>query len=148
MSKPALTKPRVGRNNACPCGSGSKYKRCCMHVRPASPVEMPADSHAQSETRVRDHPLAMRDANEDAEAIGRPTYVGLADATPPRPALAEAESSLLVHLELYSWLGNEAAMAIAYGCLGRLYEELGDLEAAEAMHDEGSRLQVAPRHQT
>ena len=21
---------RVGRNDACPCGSGKKYKRCCM----------------------------------------------------------------------------------------------------------------------
>lgn len=24
------TRPRVGRNEPCPCGSGSKYKRCCL----------------------------------------------------------------------------------------------------------------------
>jgi uncharacterized protein YecA (UPF0149 family) len=22
--------PRVGRNHRCPCGSGSKFKRCCL----------------------------------------------------------------------------------------------------------------------
>jgi uncharacterized protein YecA (UPF0149 family) len=22
--------PKVGRNEACPCGSGKKYKKCCM----------------------------------------------------------------------------------------------------------------------
>jgi len=25
-----LEKPKVGRNEACPCGSGKKYKKCCM----------------------------------------------------------------------------------------------------------------------
>lgn len=31
LAKPAVSpgKPRVGRNDACPCGSGLKYKRCC-----------------------------------------------------------------------------------------------------------------------
>lgn len=24
-------RPRVGRNDPCPCGSGKKYKRCCLH---------------------------------------------------------------------------------------------------------------------
>jgi SWIM/SEC-C metal-binding protein len=24
------TKPRIGRNDPCPCGSGRKYKKCCM----------------------------------------------------------------------------------------------------------------------
>ena len=25
------TEPRVGRNDPCPCGSGRKYKKCCLH---------------------------------------------------------------------------------------------------------------------
>jgi uncharacterized protein len=25
------TSPRVGRNDPCPCGSGKKYKKCCLH---------------------------------------------------------------------------------------------------------------------
>jgi uncharacterized protein YecA (UPF0149 family) len=24
-----ITKPKVGRNDPCPCGSGKKYKKCC-----------------------------------------------------------------------------------------------------------------------
>lgn len=25
------TEPKVGRNDPCPCGSGKKYKKCCLH---------------------------------------------------------------------------------------------------------------------
>ena len=25
------TEPRIGRNGPCPCGSGKKYKKCCLH---------------------------------------------------------------------------------------------------------------------
>jgi preprotein translocase subunit SecA len=28
-AKPIRTGPKVGRNDACPCGSGKKYKHCC-----------------------------------------------------------------------------------------------------------------------
>jgi uncharacterized protein YecA (UPF0149 family) len=25
------TEPKIGRNDPCPCGSGKKYKKCCMN---------------------------------------------------------------------------------------------------------------------
>jgi hypothetical protein len=28
-SQPAVSKPKIGRNDPCPCGSGKKYKKCC-----------------------------------------------------------------------------------------------------------------------
>jgi SEC-C motif-containing protein len=31
-TKTAIKKPKVGRNEPCPCGSGKKYKRCCYGV--------------------------------------------------------------------------------------------------------------------
>jgi len=31
--EPQKAGPRVGRNEPCPCGSGKKFKRCCM-VKP------------------------------------------------------------------------------------------------------------------
>jgi uncharacterized protein YecA (UPF0149 family) len=31
--------PKVGRNDPCPCGSGKKYKRCCLAKAQAEPVE-------------------------------------------------------------------------------------------------------------
>ncbi len=30
-STPIVTGPKVGRNDPCPCGSGKKYKNCCLH---------------------------------------------------------------------------------------------------------------------
>jgi len=29
--KPIETGPKVGRNDPCPCGSGKKFKKCCMN---------------------------------------------------------------------------------------------------------------------
>lgn len=26
--------PKVGRNEPCPCGSGKKFKKCCLHTPP------------------------------------------------------------------------------------------------------------------
>jgi preprotein translocase subunit SecA len=31
-SQPIInTEPKIGRNDPCPCGSGNKYKKCCMN---------------------------------------------------------------------------------------------------------------------
>jgi len=30
VRKPVITAPKVRRNDKCPCGSGKKYKKCCM----------------------------------------------------------------------------------------------------------------------
>lgn len=29
--KPVVNEPKVGRNEPCPCGSGKKFKQCCLH---------------------------------------------------------------------------------------------------------------------
>jgi len=29
--KPVISAPKVGRNDPCPCGSGKKYKKCCLN---------------------------------------------------------------------------------------------------------------------
>jgi len=30
--KPFRSKPKTGRNDPCPCGSGKKYKHCCLQL--------------------------------------------------------------------------------------------------------------------
>ena len=30
-ARPAVKKEEVGRNDLCPCGSGKKYKNCCLN---------------------------------------------------------------------------------------------------------------------
>ena len=32
--EPLSTGPKIGRNDPCPCGSGKKYKKCCL-LKPA-----------------------------------------------------------------------------------------------------------------
>ena len=40
---------KIGRNDPCPCGSGKKYKRCCLEVdaRRAEEMERPAREKQQ-----------------------------------------------------------------------------------------------------
>ncbi len=30
-TEPYVSEPKIGRNDPCPCGSGKKYKKCCLH---------------------------------------------------------------------------------------------------------------------
>ena len=30
---------KIGRNDPCPCGSGKKYKKCCLNEQQASPMD-------------------------------------------------------------------------------------------------------------
>ena len=30
-NQPVIKKKKIGRNDPCPCGSGKKYKKCCLH---------------------------------------------------------------------------------------------------------------------
>jgi hypothetical protein len=32
------SRKKIGRNEPCPCGSGSKYKFCCLKRKPALPL--------------------------------------------------------------------------------------------------------------
>lgn len=31
VNQPIVKKTKIGRNDPCPCGSGKKYKKCCLH---------------------------------------------------------------------------------------------------------------------
>jgi Tfp pilus assembly protein PilF len=39
---------KIGRNEPCPCGSGKKYKRCCLHQDEAAAAERAAAAAAQT----------------------------------------------------------------------------------------------------
>ncbi|WP_170135647.1 YecA family protein [Nannocystis exedens] len=41
---------KIGRNESCPCGSGRKYKRCCLLKRPTRAT---AVAHASAQARLR-----------------------------------------------------------------------------------------------
>ncbi|MFT5588869.1 MAG: tetratricopeptide (TPR) repeat protein [Bradyrhizobium sp.] len=44
---------KLGRNEACPCGSGKKYKTCCMEKSASNPRPVPGFIKAQAPTSVR-----------------------------------------------------------------------------------------------
>lgn len=44
---------RIGRNDPCPCGSGLKYKKCCLERRPAFEWKPPAGESESDRARVR-----------------------------------------------------------------------------------------------
>lgn len=37
------TTPKIGRNEQCPCGSGRKYKACCLRGTPVAAESAPSD---------------------------------------------------------------------------------------------------------
>ena len=52
---------RVGRNDPCPCGSGQKYKKCCLSKSPGDPGDL--EAHYQKKYGIR------LKSPEDIEAI-------------------------------------------------------------------------------
>jgi hypothetical protein len=138
----ASPKSMIGRNDPCPCGSGMKYKRCCG-LDPAAARPGPADPHEQPPTHIEVPASATEATNGPDDAFNRVVEFGLNNEYAALGDLSEAESSLLVHLELYAWLDNQERMADAYASLGSVYRKLGDLEPAEAMFQEALKLDEA-----
>lgn len=95
---PAL--PKIGRNDKCPCGSGKKYKACCLN-KPKAPIDMIEDAQERNKC-LKDYPYVGEDKIEgrvyledyyDSESIeiDKILYLGLVK----RPG--------------WIWLRNEAA---------------------------------------
>jgi methionyl aminopeptidase len=45
-----IRKPKIGRNDPCPCGSGKKFKKCCIRK---SGIERPASHPEKSKIRIK-----------------------------------------------------------------------------------------------
>ncbi len=99
-----------------------------------------ADLQVRQQARIEDLAAPMEEIDELDEAANGAVDLSLGNV---EQTLAEAESSLLVHLELYEWLGSKEGMAAAYRNLGVLYQTLGDLAPAEAMYKEALKLDEA-----
>ena len=56
--------PKIGRNDPCPCGSGRKYKRCCMGKGEASVRAKRAAVHKEQQARIADLAAAIQEADE------------------------------------------------------------------------------------
>lgn len=46
-------KIKIGRNDPCPCGSGKKYKRCCLNAKNPKPVNLEKLYHQKYDIRLK-----------------------------------------------------------------------------------------------
>ena len=53
--------PKIGRNDSCPCGSGKKYKRCCMDKDQSAEYAPLAAKRAELAAMQEDHRLQIQD---------------------------------------------------------------------------------------
>jgi tetratricopeptide (TPR) repeat protein len=113
---------KVGRNDPCPCGSGQKYKRCCLakdavqarEVRTAVNAELQARVEAVQQLLEVEDPLD----NFDAETFTAESnaIIDLIDAG----KLDEAERAARALLANYPQVHD------GYDRLGMVYEARGD----------------------
>jgi hypothetical protein len=61
---------KIGRNDPCPCGSGKKYKRCCLGERQTAPGSAATDPEPRSQTYASEqsHGMPPDDAAQKQQA--------------------------------------------------------------------------------
>ncbi|MBV9415186.1 MAG: SEC-C domain-containing protein [Solirubrobacterales bacterium] len=53
---------KTGRNDPCPCGSGKKYKKCCLPTHEAEQRQRAAEQQAERDKRTAEHRASLRAA--------------------------------------------------------------------------------------
>jgi tetratricopeptide (TPR) repeat protein len=53
---------KAGRNDPCPCGSGKKYKKCCLPMQEADERQRAAEQQAERDQRAAAHRASLREA--------------------------------------------------------------------------------------
>jgi tetratricopeptide (TPR) repeat protein len=111
---------KIGRNDLCSCGSGKKYKRCCMANDEAAARENLAAVTTGIAAAQHD-PHLCDDCNEQLDAAAN-AVLALIDAR----QFAAAEQAAQEVLARFPGVHD------GYECLGRLYQAKGDhRQAAE-----------------
>jgi tetratricopeptide (TPR) repeat protein len=119
MSAPgaaANSTPKVGRNDACPCGSGRKYKHCCQ-AQDARANARPGAAHAAPPSaglKQRFQALALRGKQHGEAGRWAEAVIAFRELVRLAPDLPEARSDL----------------GIACLALGRLEEAAANLQRA------------------
>jgi hypothetical protein len=57
-----MTMDKAGRNDPCPCGSGKKYKKCCLLMHEADERQRAAEQQAERDKRAAAHLKGLREA--------------------------------------------------------------------------------------
>jgi len=115
-----MAKP--GRNDPCPCGSGQKYKRCCLtkdQEAESAALKAAAEAHA-AEAAQDERDFYGADDEEDELTRDSNAIIDLVH----EGKLDEAEKAAREFLERYPEVHD------GYDRLGMVYEARGDRKAA------------------
>ena len=114
---------KIGRNDLCSCGSGKKYKRCCMAQHEAAAREKLALANAATTatTAGQQDPHLCLDCNEQLDAAANAVL-----------ALIDARKFEAAERAAHEVLERFPAVHDGFECLGRLYQAIGEhRQAAE-----------------
>ena len=103
---------KVGRNDSCPCGSGQKYKRCCLPREEAAVAERAAARAREVESSPPPFEIVAEDDGLD-EASNR--VIDLIDAGRLDKAEEAAQALLDRYPEVHDGLERLAMVAAARG---------------------------------
>ena len=96
-----MSRDKIGRNDSCPCGSGQKYKRCCLGAR--QPVQSPSAG-----VRLGSEPSSFFNAQPHHATAGSTLEHLLADVQSPRRESLPSWETTVVEAFL------EADLALAF----------------------------------
>ena len=120
---------KTGRNDPCPCGSGKKYKHCCLekdqeaeHEKFARAASAVAEAAAAEKEAMQDRIKALEDAHELATASN--AVIELIGAGKLDEAEQAARKLLVCFPEVHD----------GYDRLGMVYEARGDNKQAAAYY--------------
>jgi tetratricopeptide (TPR) repeat protein len=106
---------KVGRNDPCPCGSGQKYKRCCLPREEAAAVE-------RARAQEREHAAALLAPDDDGLDEASNRVIDLIDAGRLDEAEHAAQDLLDRYPEVHDGLERIAMVAAARGDRARAAE--------------------------
>jgi hypothetical protein len=111
---------KIGRNDRCPCGSGKKYKKCCLAADEAADLAARQERRLAAAAVVADplphhHPRLCKDCNAAIDAAAN-TVIALIDAG----KLDRAEHAAQALVERWPDVHD------GYDCFGMVYQAKGD----------------------
>jgi tetratricopeptide (TPR) repeat protein len=107
---------KIGRNDLCPCGSGKKYKRCCMARDEAAARTKLA---AASAAAAAHHSHLCNDCSDQLDAAANAVF-----------ALIEARKFDAAEQAARDLLVRFPGVHDGYECLARLHQAKGDYRQA------------------
>jgi len=138
--------PKPGRNDPCPCGSGQKYKRCCLakdQEGESAALKAAAEARAAEAARHEHDPTACdfcgQSADDEEDELTRDSNA-IVDLV-HEGKLDEAEKAAREFLERYPEVHD------GYDRLGMVYEARGDRKAAADYYRKVIEFAKAHPHQ-